>query len=38
VEPELVIEVELSSWSCGWWWVRRLRIEVGRGRDDLFGL
>ena len=34
VEPELVMEVELSSGSAGWW--RRLRMEAGLGRDDLF--
>ena len=34
VEPELVMEVELSS--CSWWWLRLLRMDAGRGRDDLF--
>lgn len=33
VEPELVIEVELSSWS---WGPRRLINEVWRGTEDLF--
>lgn len=32
VEPELVMEVELSSWS---WYPRRLRMEPCRGREDL---
>lgn len=32
VEPELVIEVELSSWS---WGPRRLINEVWRGTEDL---
>lgn len=34
VEPELVMEVELSSWS---WYARRLRMEAcTRGTEDLF--
>lgn len=32
VEPELVMEVELSSWS---WYPRRLRMEACLGREDL---
>lgn len=34
VDPELVMEVELSS--CSLVCVRRVRMEAGRGRDDLF--
>lgn len=33
VDPELVMEVELSSWSG---YPRRLRIEACRGSEDLF--
>lgn len=35
VEPELVMEVELSSWS---WYPRRLRAEACRGTDLFSGL
>lgn len=36
VDPELVREVELSS--CSAVYERRVSMDAGRGRDDLFGL